>query len=168
MCAIYTTLPAASDDAAIASAADGDGGFGLGRHAVCALAAAFVPSSHVAFAARVCEGSLYMFATPPIVHRAGNREAWVARVVGVEPPDPLWPAVPELAVIVGGPPARLVADRIAWLAPDVVAAAAIALARPRRAVAAHVDVAAVALDLRTWLAGVVARGDGVALHWMMR
>jgi hypothetical protein len=164
MCAIYTAVPPPSADELAALARDNESRtYGanrrtLGRRAIEELVAVVAPPSHDTFAKLIVERDLWGFLTPAASR--GNHAAMIAREhADIVLPSPVWPASPELACLVGAPPAHYIGNNLVMLPADLV--------RSGAKLFANVDHDAAEL-LADFLRTAAGRSDAVLLHWDYR
>jgi len=164
MCAIYTAVspPSAEELAALArdneSKQYGANRRTLGPRAVEELVALVAPPSHKPFADVILARDLWGFLTPAASR--GNHAAMIAREhEDIIVPAPVWPSSPELACLVGAPPAHYIGNNLVMLPPDLV--------RSASALFAIVDHDAAEL-LADFLRTAGSRANAVLLHWDYR
>ena len=166
MCAIYTAIPPPSADEILALARSNEGRVHgvrrctLGRRAVAELVVLVAPPTHASFAAAILERDLWGFLTPA-ASRGNHVEALRQANQDLVLPIPLWPESPELACLVGAPPAHYIGNNLAMLPAELVRAGV-------EAFQAYEATSDAAEYLNAFLRSVQARGEVVLLHWDYR
>lgn len=159
MCAIYTAIAPPSPDELLALARDNERKtYGprrrtVGRTAIAHLVHQVVPSP---LTDAIIDRDLWGFLTPAAAR--GNHAAQLQRTHSdLAVPVPLWPACPELAILVGAEPAHYLGNNLAMISPPTIADAITAFAR-------------IETDESDYLNEFLksAAGDAILLHWDYR